>query len=187
MGKLTDPRVLRSRASIEPAFLQLLESKSCEKISVKEILDLSGYSRSAFYANYGTKQGLIDSILDHLSAEISIVVQCTFRDEQHSMLRAKVLYLFEYIYEHRVVFNKLIFLNHDYKDYCQCKTIGMLPDGKAEKNKSEVIDYLTLQYNMFIGAVFSAVEWWKQSGYKFSPQYVGDMFIDIMYQNNQNR
>lgn len=180
MEKLTDPRVLRSRASIESAFLQLLESKSCEKISVKEILDLSGYSRSAFYANYVTKQGLIDSLLDHLSFEISSVIHHIALSNADSVRIQNISRLFEYIYGQRAIFNGLIFPHNEYKSYCLSKTICLLSENKAGKNKPEDTDYNLLRYYMFVGGLFSVVEWWKQNTYKFSPQYVAELFLNVI-------
>lgn len=185
MEKLTDPRALRSRAAIESAFLQLLESKSCEKISVKEILNLSGYSRSAFYANYVTKQGLIDSLLENLSSEIAAGLQQIVQSENIALIyRQDVLHLFEYIYEQRAIFNGLILQHNEYKHYCLSKTIRLLADQETGKDKSENIDYKLLRYYMLIGGLFSVVEWWKQNTYKFSPQYVGELFLSVIKSNN---
>lgn len=185
MEKLTDPRVLRSRASIEFAFLQLLESKSCEKISVKEILDLSGYSRSAFYANYVTKQGLIDSLLENLSSEIAAGLQQVAQSENAALVRRQdVLHLFEYIYDQRAIFNGLILPRDEYRLDCLSQTIRLLSDLETERDKTKNTDYKLLRYYMLIGGLFSVVEWWKQNTYKFSPQYVAELFLNVIKSND---
>lgn len=186
MEKLTDPRVLRSRASIESAFLQLLGTKSCEKISVKEILDLSGYSRSAFYANYATKQGLIDSLLENLSSEIAAGLQQIVQSENIALIhRQDVLHLFEYIYDQRVVFNGLILPHDEYRSSCLSQSIRLLSDLETEQDKTKNIDYRLLRYYMLIGGLFSVVEWWKQNTYKFSPQYVAELFLNVIESSNE--
>lgn len=51
--------------SIQQATLQLLNEKSMEKISVKEIVALAGVSRSAFYRNYASKEDVLSDIIQN--------------------------------------------------------------------------------------------------------------------------
>lgn len=51
--------------SIQQATLQLLNGKSMEKISVKEIVALAGVSRSAFYRNYQSKEDVLTDIIQN--------------------------------------------------------------------------------------------------------------------------
>ncbi|MGN1345096.1 MAG: TetR/AcrR family transcriptional regulator [Traorella sp.] len=54
----------RSQIAFKNALCTILESKSLDKIFVKEILDLSGYSNMAFYDNYSDKYDLAKKIIE---------------------------------------------------------------------------------------------------------------------------
>ena len=49
---MTDPRSVRSREALRVAFMQLLDEKSFEKITVREVLERAGLSKKAFYNHY---------------------------------------------------------------------------------------------------------------------------------------
>lgn len=61
-----DRRVKKSRAAIYQAFINLLNQKSYEKITVQEIIDLADVGRSTFYAHFETKEFLIEEICQDL-------------------------------------------------------------------------------------------------------------------------
>ncbi|GHV97286.1 TetR/AcrR family transcriptional regulator [Lactobacillus nasalidis] len=52
----------KSQEKIEQAFLQLVQSKEVNRISVTEICKLAGLNRSSFYANYLDVYDLVDKI-----------------------------------------------------------------------------------------------------------------------------
>lgn len=51
--------------SIQQAFLELLKTKELKAITVKNIVDRAGVSRSAFYRNYQSKEEVLQSIVFH--------------------------------------------------------------------------------------------------------------------------
>ena len=48
-----DRRISKTRKAIYTAFLQLLNQKNFESITVQEIIDLADVGRSTFYSHYG--------------------------------------------------------------------------------------------------------------------------------------
>jgi len=54
---------VRSRRLIRSAFLELLEEKTLEKITVTDIVKQADINRSTFYAHYPDVQGLVDEIV----------------------------------------------------------------------------------------------------------------------------
>lgn len=59
----TDLRILRTQEHLQNALLELLEKKKLKEITVKEICDLAGISRNAFYQHYGYKEDLYDQMV----------------------------------------------------------------------------------------------------------------------------
>lgn len=59
----TDLRILKSKKSIEDAFINLVEIKGFQKITIKEIADKAVVNRNTIYLNYGSKEGILESIV----------------------------------------------------------------------------------------------------------------------------
>ena len=62
-------QALRSRAAIQEALIELLEEKPYQKITITEISEKSGLTRSTFYAHFETKDQLLDSVVNELLDE----------------------------------------------------------------------------------------------------------------------
>ena len=56
---------------IEKAFIELLQTKELNEISVSDICKRAGLNRTTFYANYTDIYGLADAIRDKLESEVS--------------------------------------------------------------------------------------------------------------------
>ena len=54
---------VRSRRLIRSAFLELLREKTCEKITVTDIVTRADINRSTFYAHYPDVRGLLEEIM----------------------------------------------------------------------------------------------------------------------------
>lgn len=61
-----DPRVRRTQAFIQEAFLALLEEKGFQSITVREITERAEINRSTFYAHYPDTYGLLDATLQDI-------------------------------------------------------------------------------------------------------------------------
>lgn len=57
-----DKRILKTKKNLKNTLLQLLEEKSFEQVTVKEICERSATSRITFYTHYADKYELLDAI-----------------------------------------------------------------------------------------------------------------------------
>jgi len=57
-----DLRVIKSRAAIENAFINLVEIKGFQNITIKEIAEKAMVNRNTIYLNYGSKEDILESI-----------------------------------------------------------------------------------------------------------------------------
>jgi len=62
-GKKLDPRVLRTRKLIESSFIELLEEKDFQSITIQDITDRATINRSTFYAHFDDKYMLFDHLI----------------------------------------------------------------------------------------------------------------------------
>ena len=59
----TDLRVIKSRTAIENAFINLVEIKGFQNVTITEIADKAMVNRNTIYLNYGSKEDILESII----------------------------------------------------------------------------------------------------------------------------
>lgn len=69
-GKQTDRRVIRTKREILSALTKLMEQKSIDEITVREITDLAGINRGTFYLHYVDKYDLMEKSVNNLIIEL---------------------------------------------------------------------------------------------------------------------
>ncbi len=187
-SKKPDKRIERSRSSFESALVRLLEKYPLEKISVSMIVDASGYSRSAFYANYENRDDCLKSLLDRMA---SIVVDRSFDSPVYTQSNSvgtdpfknpdtyfkHYLLLFESIYEHKGVFKCLI--NHIYEkwtEYFKWKVVSLSLDSFVLQLDGTDYDEKDLNMEMYyyigISELLILIEYWFRNDLVFSPEYM---------------
>jgi AcrR family transcriptional regulator len=62
----TQRRVLRTRATIEQAFVELILEKGYDKVNVEDITNRADVARATFYAHYPNKEALLASVFSRL-------------------------------------------------------------------------------------------------------------------------
>ena len=58
-----DLRVIKSRSSIENAFINLVEIKGFQNVSITEIAEKAMVNRNTIYLNYGSKEDILEAII----------------------------------------------------------------------------------------------------------------------------
>ncbi len=59
-----DPRVKRTRALLEQAFMDLLGEKGFQAVTVQDIAERAGVNRATFYAHFADKYALLDHCVE---------------------------------------------------------------------------------------------------------------------------
>lgn len=98
-GEGLDPRVRRTRASIQQAFLELLAEKGFQAITVKDITQRAEINRATFYAHFPDKYALLEAtIAQTFQQELKkrTLSACRFSEAN---LRALILTVCEYLAE----------------------------------------------------------------------------------------
>ena len=58
-----DLRVIKSRSAIENAFINLVEIKGFQNVSITEIAEKAMVNRNTIYLNYGSKEDILEAII----------------------------------------------------------------------------------------------------------------------------
>jgi AcrR family transcriptional regulator len=88
LGKL-DPRVKRTRELIQRSFMETVDEKGFNAISVQDVTARAGINRATFYAHYTDKYDLLDKAISEMfRAEIErrMLNVCEFRLDNVRML-----------------------------------------------------------------------------------------------------
>src|SRR5581483_6819484 len=70
-----DPRVVRTRDKLGDALIALLIEKSFDAVTVQDVLDRAGVSRSTFYAHYRDKNDLFLSDVDQFLESMATLLE----------------------------------------------------------------------------------------------------------------
>ena len=102
MNTPNNKRKKESMERIEKVFIELLQTKELNEISVSDICKHAGLNRTTFYANYTDIYGLADAIRDKLENEVSDL----YREEVTQGFNSNdYLKLFRHIKDNQIFYN----------------------------------------------------------------------------------
>ena len=105
----------RRRASmerIESAFINLLQTRELNQITVSDICKQCGLNRSTFYANYADIYQLADRVREHLEAEVNQLYEAETAQGFNSN---DFLKLFRHIRENQLFYRTYFKLGYDHQ------------------------------------------------------------------------
>lgn len=148
---------------IEKVFIELLQTKELDEISVSDICKRAGLNRTTFYANYTDIYGLADAIRDKLENEVSDL----YREEVTQGFNSNdYLKLFRHIKDNQIFYKTYFKLGYDnnYK-------IFRYDTALAHKHfQNKFIEY---HMEFFKAGITQIIKIWLNGGCKESPE---DMF-----------
>ena len=159
-----------SQEKIERAFINLIQNKELEKISVSKICELAKVNRTTFYANYIDIYDLVDKIKERMLLEFADIFK-----NNRGATRNNYLKLFEHIKENQIFYKtyfKLGFdVNYDITYY----------DKKLAK---ETFDNKFINYHceFFKAGITSIIKMWLKNGCQEDPKDILDI-IESEYKN----
>ena len=102
-----DRRITKTRKAIYTAFLQLLNQKNFETITVQEIIDLADVGRSTFYSHYESKELLLDELCRYLFHHL-------FEREENITTEAYLAHIFSHFKKNQDHVSSLLLSKNDY-------------------------------------------------------------------------
>ena len=168
MNTPNNKRRRESRSRIESCFVQLLQRKDLDEISVTEICKSAEINRTTFYANYVDIYDLAEAVQKRLEEEVMDLYQ-EEREKQTSSF--DFLRLFRHIYE-----NPLF-----YKTYFKLNSSGKLRIiGYDVKAAAARFDNRNIEYHIeFFGHGLNAViRRWLESDCRETPEEINAILIE---------
>lgn len=112
---MNTPNNRRRRASIErieKVFLDMVQQRELNRITVAEICKRAGLNRTTFYANYADVYALADSIRDRLEGEVDRLYA---QETEKGFNSNDYLRLFRHIRENQMLYRTYFKLGYDQK------------------------------------------------------------------------
>lgn len=159
---------------IEKIFIELLQTKALNEISVSDICKRAGLNRTTFYANYPDIYGLADAIRDKLEVAVSDL----YRDEITQGFNSNdYLKLFRHIQENQIFYQTYFKLGYDNKYRIISYDTGLAKMHFQNKH---------IEYHMefFKAGITQIIKMWLKNGCKESPEEMFEI-IKSEYQGRE--
>jgi AcrR family transcriptional regulator len=102
---VTDPRVLRNRAGLRQALLELLQSKPFDLITIRDIVAAAGVGYTTYFRYYANKEALLGDVAIREVRQLHEMTLPVYRAKDS---RAACLALCAYVDDHRRVWSALL-------------------------------------------------------------------------------
>lgn len=177
----TDRRVRRTRDVLGDALVELMREKPFEEITVQQVLDRAGVSRSTFYAHYRDKNDLfLGDVEDFFEMMASHLVRCGEVSDRVAPVRE----LFGHVAQVREFYAALVASGkiHDTmelgKGYfarsIEQRLSTLCPEDKGSSERAALAYALA-------GALWSLLSWWIDHGTKASPAEMDEIYHRMVW------
>lgn len=189
-SRQTDRRVIRTKKEILNALTQLLEKKSIDEITVKEITDLAGINRGTFYLHYVDKYDLLEKSVNQIILEVRelgkiILVKAAGDDELESVKEEVIesmTAIFQYVKDNHRFIKSLLSENSTYSFHHKFNEI--LKDYFVEKIYRTNIKVPPVYLATAVSFAYEGlIHVWLKGDMKESPRQMGEIGFEIVYRN----
>ncbi|GAF63367.1 transcriptional regulator [Bacillus sp. TS-2] len=180
-----DKRVQRSKAALKQTFLQILQQKPFEQITVSEVAREANYNRGTFYANFESMEQLLDEVLkDTLNEMIKQIKTPYMTSKKVNMrsLQVEDITLFSYFKENARLYKLLLsrHLSVDFR-YQMAKAIEQLFVKEYEYEYVNSVDLSPKWFYIYRAhGIAGLIIRWIEEDFPESPSYMSEQIIELM-------
>lgn len=185
MVEMMDKRIKRSKDALKQTFLQILAQKPFEQITISEIVRAANYNRGTFYANFETKEKLLDEIIQDVLTEMIQQIRVPYKLRKKVNLRKmnpEDITLFTYFKENAWIY-RLLLSDHIHVDfrYQMAKAIEELfiDEYEYELEKGTILDTKWLYIFRSHGIAGMIIRWIEED-FSTPPEYMAKQVIELM-------
>lgn len=175
-----DRRINKTKKAIYQAFLQLLNSKRYETITVQEIIDLADVGRSTFYSHYESKELLLDELCRYLFHHL-------FEREEHLSTEDYLAHIFLHFKKNQDHITSLLLSKNDY-------FLRQLQKELRHHVYPMVVPYLQTVHpkipssylkHLVVSHFIETLSWWLKKGKSYTEQEVVQFYLVILHANSK--
>ncbi|PJN91617.1 TetR/AcrR family transcriptional regulator [Bacillus sp. mrc49] len=188
MEKKVDPRVRRTDNLLRDSLIELMDEKSYESITIKDITERATLNRATFYRHYEDKEDLlnksIDRMLEDLFGDASKFYSVT--KDPHELQHYVALHIFEHIARSNKFFHVMLikkgipnFLQY-LKDFIFQFYDHMILETDVKEEELPVTKEVIVSY--ISAAYIGVISWWLENDMPFSSASMAEQMIQINMQ-----
>lgn len=169
MNTPNNKRKRESKEKIEKVFVELIEEKELNEITVTDICKRTNLNRSTFYANYLDIYDLADKIREKLEMEVDNL----YKEEKANNFNSNnFLKLFQNVKENQLFYKTYFKLNMD--------TEAKIGEYKYDTNLAKTFyheKYIEYHLEFFKAGFNAIVKKWLYNGCKETPEEMNEIII----------
>lgn len=169
MNTPNNKRKKASQEKIEKVFVELIQTKEINEISVTDICKRTGLNRSTFYANYLDVYDLVDKIREKLEMEVANL----YKEERENNYNSNdFLKLFKNIQENQIFYKTYFKLNMDQNT--------KLSQYEYDSHLSRLIyndKHIEYHIEFFMAGFNAIIKKWLYNGCKETPEEMNEIII----------
>jgi AcrR family transcriptional regulator len=183
-----DPRARRTRDRLGDALVELVQEKPFDSITVQDVLDRAGVSRSTFYVHYRDKHDLFLSDVDEfLDMAANMLTQAGDRSDRVAGVRE----FFAHVGSNRPLYSALVTAGRiaDFMELAQGHFARGIERRLAASPRAAAAapETRALMAHGFAAAMLSMLTWWMERGSATSPEQVDALFHDMVWNGVEAR
>lgn len=164
MNTKNNKRRKESIHKIESAFIELLQTRELNQISVTDICTITGLNRSTFYANFEDVYDLADKLKVKLEQDFAQ----QFSDSPDAQHKNGALKMFTHIYENQLFYKTYFKLQYD-----EAHQVMIYDTKRAQQDFDN--KYLKYHIEFFKSGINAIIKMWLNSGCHETPQEMADI------------
>ena len=175
-----DRRITKTRKAIYQAFLQLLNQKDYEAITVQEIIDLADVGRSTFYSHYESKELLLDELCQKLFHHL-------FERAEHLSPQDYLAHIFQHFKKNQDHVTSLLLSKNEYfirqlRKELEHDVYPMVAEDLQVAYPNIPASYLK---HFVVTNFIETLTWWLKKGKSYKEDQVVRFYLDVMEMNSK--
>ena len=175
-----DRRISKTRKAIYTAFLQLLNQKDYETITVQEIIDLADVGRSTFYSHYESKELLLDELCQKLFHHL-------FERAEHLSPQDYLAHIFQHFKKNQDHVTSLLLSKNEYfirqlRKELEHDVYPMVAEDLQVAYPNIPASYLK---HFVVTNFIETLTWWLKKGKSYKEDQVVRFYLDVMEMNSK--
>ena len=177
-----DRRITKTRKAIYTAFLQLLNQKNFETITVQEIIDLADVGRSTFYSHYESKELLLDELCRYLFHHL-------FERVGNLTIEEYLTHIFSHFKKNQDHVTSLLFSKNDYflrqlQKELEHHVYPMIAKDLQVSYPKIPASYLK---HFVVSNFIETLTWWLKKGKSYKEDQVVRFYLDVMEMKSEKK
>lgn len=176
-----DRRVVKTQDAIKKAFLELMQEKKFDSITIQDISDRADINRATVYLHYLDKFDLLDKIMEeHINNMVNI---CESEAEMDWI--ESTVHCMEYLESHYLFFSTMLasegdqyfrsrFVQHNIEEFK--KDIDITKGKNVGQSEEVVAEFVA---NAYVGVV----EWWLKNEMPYPPRVMAEK-VGVLLERN---